>query len=436
MPENQSKGLIRGIGRWSLVGLMVNSMIGSSVFGLPSTLVGLLGDSSPWAVMLAALLMAAVVGCYAEVASRFTASGGPYLYARAAFGRLLGIQMGWMLWLAQLSATAANANLFAIYLVEFWPAGKQPAARLLILTVLIGMIVAINCRGVRAGTQVSNAFTVAKLVPLLLTIGAGFAYMLSSHPVTRAVATPTPHAWLKAMLLLVFFYGGFETALAPTGEIKNPRRDVVFALFAALAVCAVVYSAVQWVVASTLPNAAASATPLADVAQLMMGKTGAILVSLGALIALYGYLSAKLLSIPRVIYALAENKDLPEAFSSIHPKYHTPFTAIVVFGLLMWVLAVGGSFAWNVTLSAIARLLYYAVGCAALPALRRKHPEAAQFRLPAGEWLAAFGIAASLGLITQVERSGLIVLILTIGLAFLNWLLVRKRASGTLAVGT
>lgn len=278
---------------------MVNSMVGSSVFGLPSTLVSLLGSFSPWAVILAALVMAAIVGCYAEVASQFTSSGGPYLYARVAFGRLLGIQMGWMLWLAQLAATAANANLFAVYLVEFWPAAKQPAARILVLSVLIGMIAAINYRGVRGGTQVSNAFTIAKLAPLLLIIAAGAAYVASGHPITHPAAVfSTPHPWLKAMLLLVFFYGGFETALAPTGETKNPQREVVFALFAALIVCALVYSSIQWIVAGVLPNAQDSSRPLADVAQLTMGKPGAILVSLGALIALYGYLSAKVLSVP------------------------------------------------------------------------------------------------------------------------------------------
>jgi amino acid transporter len=433
--NTESTGLVRGIGRWSLVALMVNSVIGSSVFGLPSTLVGLLGSLSAVAVLLAGLVMAVIVGCYAEVASQFTASGGPYLYARVAFGRLIGIQMGWMLWLAQLAATAANANLFVIYLGEFWAGARQPIARFVILTLLIGVIAAINYRGVRAGTRVSNAFTVAKLAPLVLVIAAGSAFVLR-HPRLGAVTSQSGvHPWLKAMFLLIFFYGGFETALAATGEAENPQRRVVFALFAALAVCTVIYSLIQWTTVGILPDAASSPRPLADLAQFTMGRAGAALVSLGALVALCGYLSAKILAVPRVIYALAEHDDLPRYFASIHPRYHTPGVAIAAFATLMWVLAVAGSFEWNVTLSAVARLFYYAVGCAALPALRRKQPGAAQFRLPAGRVLSMLGIVICMTLATQVERSGSIVLFATVGLAYLNWLLVKQKRRHTSGFG-
>lgn len=137
-----------------------------------------------------------------------------------------------------------------------------------------------------------------------------------------------------------------------------------------------------------------------------------------------------------MIYALSENNDLPRYFASIHPQYHTPNVAIVIFGLLMWGLAVGGTFEWNVTLSAVARLLYYAVGCAALPALRRKQPQAAQFKLPGGEWMAVSGIAACVILATQIEKSGSIILLITVSLALLNWLLVRNRQSKVASIHT
>ena len=142
---------------------MVNSVIGSGVFGLPSTVAGLIGKFSPVAVLLAGAGMGVIFGCFAEVASRFPQAGGPYLYARAAFGRGMGIQMAWMLLLGQVAAPAANANLFVIYLGEFWPHATDPLPRALILTFLVGLLAFINVRGVRAGTQVSNFFTAAKL---------------------------------------------------------------------------------------------------------------------------------------------------------------------------------------------------------------------------------------------------------------------------------
>lgn len=189
MSESGQTGLVRAIGRWSLAALMVNSIIGSGVFGLPSVVAGLLGKGSPWAVLLAGAAIGVIMACFAEVASQFSEAGGPYLYVRVAFGRLMGIQTGWMLWLAQIAAPAANANLFVIYLGEFWPHAKDPIPRLIILTLLIGILTLINYRGVRAGARVSDVFTLAKLLPLGIVIVGGAVYLMATHH--AAVAAPT-----------------------------------------------------------------------------------------------------------------------------------------------------------------------------------------------------------------------------------------------------
>ncbi|MGZ4731277.1 MAG: APC family permease, partial [Terriglobales bacterium] len=181
MPGNEQYGLVRAIGRWSLAALVVNSIIGSGIFGLPADVARLIGRASPWAVLLAGAAAGVIMACFAEVASQFTQAGGPYLYARAAFGRFVGIEMGWMLWLVRLAAPAATSNLFVIYCGEFWPHAKEPLPRFLILTFLYGVLTLINYRGVRASTQVSNVFTVAKLVPLFLVAIAGSFYLLAGH---------------------------------------------------------------------------------------------------------------------------------------------------------------------------------------------------------------------------------------------------------------
>lgn len=376
--------------------------------------------------------MGTIFGCFAEVASRFPQAGGPYLYARAAFGRGLGIQMGWMLLLGQVAAPAANANLFVIYLGEFWPHATDPVPRALILTVLVGMLAFINVLGVRAGTQLSNFFTAAKLVPLFAVIGMGL-FVLAVHRGAMSAAAPatvTTSQWLKAVLLMVFAYGGFETALAPMGEAKDARRDAPFALFAALLTCTVAYALIQLVVVGVLPAAAHSQRPLADVARVAVGSFGAALVAVGALISFYGYLSAKILGMPRVTFALAEQGDFPRAFAAVHPRFHTPYVSILVFAALVWAFALSGEFKWNVTLSAVARLLYYAVCCAALPVLRRKRVGDAGFRLPAGNLLAGIAVVMCLALVTQVDFGQSLILLATIALGLLNWgLLTRRRAA-------
>ena len=422
---------MRAIGRWSLAALVINSIIGSGIFGLPSDVARLIGRASPWAVLLAGAAGGVIMACFAEVASQFTQAGGPYLYARAAFGRFVGIEMGWMLWLVRLAAPAATSNLFVIYCGEFWPHAKEPLPRFLILTFLYGILTLINYRGVRASTRVSNGFTVAKLVPLFLVAIAGSFYLLAGHKAVPVLpGGARAGAWLKACLLLVFAYGGFETALAPLSEAKNPRRDAAFALFTALVTCTLLYSAIQWVVVGILPDPAHSERPLADVARFVFGNGGAAFVSAGALVSVVGYLSANMLGVPRITFALAENGDFPSIFAAIHPRFRTPYISILAFALLSWLLALLGSFTWNATLSAVARLLYYGLVCAALPVFRRKQPKAAMFRLPGGTAFAVLGTGICVVLITGVNLSGSLILLATALVAMLNWLLVRNRRTG------
>jgi basic amino acid/polyamine antiporter, APA family len=420
--------LFRAIGRWSLAALVVNSIIGSGIFGLPSEIAKLVGPASPWAVLLAGLVVGAIMGCFAEVASYFTEAGGPYLYSRVAFGRLAGIEMGWLLWLARITAPAANANLFVVYLGEFWPQAKDPLPRALILTLLLGVLAIINLRGVRAGTQVNNIFTVAKLLPLFGVAVAGLLYLAAGHHVAPVhQATAGSGEWLKAVLLLVFAYGGFESALTPMSEAKDPRRDAAFALFTALITCTALYTAIQWVVVGILPDAAHSTRPLADVARVMFSGTGAAVISAGALVSIYGYLGANMLAVPRITLALAENRDFPKIFAAIHPRFRTPYFSIIVFAALTWLLALSGSFLGNVTLSAAARLGYYGLVCAALPVLRRKQPGAAVFRLPGGLFLALAGVVACLVLVTRLDRSGSLILTAVLGVGLLNWVWASRR---------
>ena len=422
-----SEGLVRAIGRWSLAALVVNCIIGSGVFGLPSILSGLLGRASIFAVLVAAVAMAVIVACFSEVSSRFAQTGGPYLYAQEAFGRFLGIQVAWLVWFVRLTSCAANANLFVTYLGEFWPGATRPSAKLMILTLLIGIPAVINFLGVRAGTHVSNSFTAAKLASLGLVGIAGALYLLGSHSmVLSAVVNPGPNAWARAIVLLIFAYGGFEAALISAGEAKDPRRDMPFALFTALLICAILYGLIQWVVVGVLSGP--SDRPLADVAQIVMGRGGAVLVALGALFSIYGYLSGNILATPRISFALAEHGDFPSAFALVHRRFRTPYFSILVFALLVWLLALFGSFAGNATLSAGSRIFYYGLVCAALPVLRRKESKPALLRIPAGTIVAVLGVLICAGLLMQIEYNKSLILLAAVAVAFLNWLAVRNRS--------
>jgi len=428
VPTDSSRAeLVRAIGRWSMVALAVNSIVGSGIFGLPAPVAGLVGRASPLAVLLAGAGMGVIIACYAEVASQFTETGGTYLYLRHAFGRLAGLQVVWLMLLSRLTAVAAAMNLLVTYLAEFWPRATQPVPRLAIITGFIGVLAAVNCRGVGAGTRMSNASVVAKLGALGLVCAAGIVW-LTVHPAVAAPPlSPSADSWLKAMLLLLFAYGGYEAALNPMGEARDPRRDVAFALFVALVIVTVLYSVLQWVVVGVLADPAHSQRPLADAARVMLGQPGAALISVGALVSVYGYVSANMLTTPRGIFAPAQAGELPALLGAVHPRWRTPYVSILVFAVLLWAFAQFASFSWNVTLSAVSRIVYYAGICAAVPVLRRKQPGAAAFRVPGGLTLPVLGVAICALLLTRVDFGKSLILLATIAVALLNWALVRDR---------
>jgi basic amino acid/polyamine antiporter, APA family len=435
-----TRSLVRVIGRWSLAALMLNGVIGSSVFGLPSVITGKLGSASPWAWIVAALGIGIIIACFAEVASRFGEAGGPYLYARLAFGRLVGIEMGWLAYLVRLTAAATNANLFIISLGEFWPGAAGPIASRLVLGGLIVPLAIVNYLGVSRGTRVSSILIIIKLLPLMLFVVLGLALALPHPATTRLIAPGGLHSWLDAILLLVFAYGGFEAALVPLAEARDPQRDAPFALFVTLAVCAVLYSLVQLVVNAALADPVAAARPLAAAAQTFLGPIGATVMAGVAMVSVYGYLSSGMVNVPRLTYAMAEAGDLPNSIARIHPRFRTPYVSVVIYALLVWLLAASSGFLQNLTLSAVSRLLTYGLVCAALPVFRAREsgrPAAsvppARFRLSGGLLWALAGVAFSLILATRMSRKEMLVMAATLSLGLLNWLWVRARQRPTTA---
>lgn len=424
--------LVRTIGRWALTGLVINGVIGSAIYGLPSVISGKLGGAAPWAWVMAAVLIGVVVACFAEVASRFRGAGGPYLYARATFGRFAGVQTGWMAYLARLTGSATVANLFVIYLGEFFPGFTTRAAGVLVLTLLIGGLAAVNYRGVGLGAQVSSLLAGLKLAGLGLFVVAGLVW-IAGHGAVAPPPTPSGTGpWLESLLILVFAYGGFEAALMPLAEARDPERDAPVALFVALAAATLVYTLGQTVVTLTLPDPAATSRPLAESARTFLGTPGAVFMAGCALLSTFGYLAGGMVNVPRLTFAMAEQGDLPRVFQAVHAGFRTPHFSIFCYALLVWVLAASGSFLQNLTLSVVARLITYGLVCAALPVLRRRDGQpgaapAARFRLPGGMAFAAAGVLGMLVIATQVSAREAAIMAVVVVLATLHWKVTSPR---------
>ncbi len=426
----QTHHLRRAIGRWSLAALMLNTMIGASIFGVPSLLAAHLGKSSPWAYYVAALGVGVIAACLAEVSSQFRATGGPYLYARVAFGRFVGIQVGWLMWMSRITASSAVANLFISYSSQLYPAVAAPLARGIVLILLIGFLATVNYRGVTVGTQLNNLFTLTKLVIFAVFVGGGLMALVFQPGISVSPdeVAWTASDWFEAVVLMVYAYGGFESALFVSGEARDPRRDAPVALLVALVTSTLLYVSVQYVVIHVLPHAAATTTPAADVARRLIGPVGATLLTVAILVSIYGYLSANILHTPRLTFAMSEQGDFPRFFAAVHPRFQSPHVSVVAFALLLVVFSIGGSFRWNAILSAASRLFIYACTAAALVALRRKQPSADAFRLPFGALFAALALVFTGVLVVSIHARELAIIAVTLGVGSLNWLWARRSA--------
>ena len=425
---SSSHELIRTIGRWSLTALMINSIIGVSIFKLPADIAAKLGWFSPLSCLLAGAGILVVAGCIAEVSSRYKETGGLYLYARDALGPFAGLLVAWLTWLTRIAAPAAGADLFCVYLAQFFPVLKTRPAELLILAVLIGHLALLNYIGVRTGQRASNFFTTVKVGLLLFFVLAGAVAWLVRPEIRVSFSLPITSAgnWFSAILLLVYAYGGFEGALFVGGETKNPKRDMPLALLLALFGVCCLYTTVQFIVLALLPQAGSSARPLADAMTRVLGPFGAAVIALAALISAYGYLSANLLHAPRITFAMAEQGEFPSFFAVVHRRFRTPYVSILIYATLVFIFAASGNVEWNAVLSAVSRLAVYAAMAISVPVLRARRNGRSEFQLPVPYVFSGVALLFSVVLLTQMGKPEFYVVGGTTTIALINWLLLRK----------
>ena len=412
--------LRRELGRWDLTAIGVNQVIGSAIFLLPSDIAREIGPWGPIAFFSIGLASLTIALCFAEAGSRFDRTGGPYLPARAAYGRFIGFEVGWMMWFTRVASQAAVANALGIALALYWPVLARnydisPGVtvpgmeRAVLITTLIVILTWINIRGIRQSSWVVNTLTVGKLAPLVLFIVAGIWFI---EPSRFAPLPPLAAQQIgTAALLLIFAYGGYEVTGVPAGEAANPHRDVPFAFMMTILIVMVVMTLTAIVATGLLPDVGATRTPLADGAAIVLGAAGALLVTAGSAVSMVGNNMGQVLTGSRTIFALAENGDLPRWFAKVHPRYRTPSHSILFTAGVALTLALTGSFVQLAAVSAVARLVMYFAVCTATLVLRRRPASAemrdATFTIPGGPIIPILASAISLGILfgaTDVQR--------------------------------
>jgi basic amino acid/polyamine antiporter, APA family len=344
--------LPRRIGLAGATVLSFNGAVAASIFALPAALAADFGAFSPLMFPIVALAALLIIVPFTLSASSFPVSGGPAVYG-SVFGRVVGFELGWVYYIARAAAFAANANVLAAYTARWVPGADEGLARGALLIGVTTVFAAVNIAGVRKSIGLLSALTVLKALPLF--IAAVVAIALTS-PWPTPEPLPTLTEFEAGLLIVLYAFVGFEQAVVPAGETRNPARVLPKAIFATIGVTTLLYFLVQLAFISAVPGSSGDDTaPLINLGSWLAGPTGAAVLTLTALASLAGSLHGIMTSTPRVSYALAVRRDLPAWFGRVQPRFETPANSILFFAILACALAISGSFVWLAVVSTLAR---------------------------------------------------------------------------------
>ncbi|MDP8939227.1 MAG: APC family permease [Actinomycetota bacterium] len=406
----------------------INGVVGGGIFLLPGQVAGAAGGAAVWAYLAAGLLVILIGLSYAEISAMYDRTGGPLVYVGEAMGKTAGFSVGWMVWVTYLVGWAVLSNGFVGYLGSLWSPAET--YKIPIIIGLVALLCLLNTLGVRLGTRVIQFFTVAKLIPLALLVVAGFTFAgVSGNAFLGEV--PPGGDFFAAVLIVIFAYGGFEGATIPAGEMRNPRRTISVAVLGTLVSVTVFYMLIQYAALRIEPDLAGSDTPLAAAGGAMFAG-GLVLMTIGAMISIFGTKSGVALTSPRDLYALSNEGMLPAFLSRVSPRFRTPTVAIWTTGALVVILAVTGTFTQLLLLNVAARLYQYLMVCVSVVIQRRRDPLAERpFRLPLGVTIPSVAAILCAALFTQQPIVNILVAIGALAVGLVLYALGRDRTART-----
>jgi basic amino acid/polyamine antiporter, APA family len=430
----QDERLVRAIGTPALGLSIVNLVVGGGIFVLPGLVAVQLGSAAIIAYLVCSVAVAMVFLCFAEIGGRVTRSGGAYAYIEEAFGPFAGFIASMLFWfgwnvLSDAAITVAMANMITIA----FPILAQPIARALFIIALLAFMAVINIIGVKSGVRLFVFNTIAKLVPLLLLCVVGFFTINTDY---LAISQwPSIQSTGAGTLILFFAFAGAESALSASGEIENPSRTVPKGLLFGLLGIFLLYVGLQTVAQGALGEQLANNTeaPLAAAATKIFGGWGAKMLLVGGAISIYATLSGEVLNVPRVIYASALDGNLPKFLAKVHPKYKTPYLAVIFFATVTGAFALSGTFKpLAVVASGSILVIYAGVGLAVIRLRQRDgEPAQGQFKLTGGPVIPILSCLVIGWLLWQLSAQEAIGLAVLMGVSIIIYAVKALFLTGT-----
>lgn len=391
------------LGFWSIVLLGINAIIGSGIFGLPGKAYAKMGPASILVLIFCMVLAVSIALCFAEASSWFDENGGPYLYAKEAFGEFIGFEVGFMKWAIGMIAWAAMANFFAITLSTIWPAAAEPFYKNIIITFVLVSLGIMNIMGVKISKIVNDSITIGKLIPLLVFIVVGIFFIKGSN-FKPFVIIPEGHtgttAFVAASISLFYAFTGFESLAVAAKDMKNPKKNVPKALVTVMALVSLVYFLVLAISIGVLGGALSGAnTPVADAAGAVFGSAGSYFITIGTVISVGGINIAASFLTPRSGVALAEKGLVPRCIAK-NNKHDAPYIAIIITVVGSLIMALSGTFGTLLQISVISRFIQYIPTCIAVLVFRKKYAgKEVNFRIPGGPIIPIVAVSISVWLL-------------------------------------
>lgn len=396
-------------GLWSIVLLGINSIIGTGIFLLPNRAYVLMGPSSLLILLFDAFLAGCLALCFAEVAGFFSRNGGPYLYAKAAFGDFVGYEVGVLKLVVTIIAWAAMAVGFATALGAAFPFFAGDTMKNLIAAVLIGGLTIMNIAGVKISKILNNLMTISKLVPLCVFIAVGLFFVNGSNFTPFVPTHMADGAFANAAITMFFAYTGFEAIAVAAEDFKDPKKDLPRGIILTMIIVTIIYMLVVGISIGILgPDLAVDKAPIQTAFGRAVGPVGAYFILLGTLFSMGGINLAESFIAPRACTSLAEDGMLP-AFLNRRTSWGTPWASSVVVAILSILLAWSGSFTTLAAISAVSRFTQYLPTVLSVIVFRRKWKDRERtYKIPGGIFVPVVAFLTSLWMLSNAKPMQLV----------------------------
>ncbi len=367
--SNSNKGLLsKGIGGVGAALLVLNGLIGAGIFALPAKMAAELGAFSPYIFLIFGALMLAVVWCFGQLAVLYQETGGPVIYARKGFGDAAAFQTGFIYYLARATAIAANMHVLLLYAGYVWPELNAGIGKSLAIIALTATLIFVNIVGLKAAMRALDTISVLKLLPFAALIGIGYWQLDFSLESDSSMSNTLPafDTISAGALLTLYAFIGFETVVVTSGETNSPKKTIPRALMLTVSGIALFYFCVQWLYWHTVGAAKPDSAPLIALADMIFGETGALIMTLTAVVSVAGNLLANMISTSRLTFSMSHQSLIPGKLGKpwlgkVHGTFATPYISILVLGIFAGMMALSGSFVWLAIASVLARLVVYAM---------------------------------------------------------------------------